>query len=159
MAKYISFVLVFSTIFVWNLTAQDPTAVLPKNVFENLSEKDSLSAKINFYQDKRIEQLFIDRQMLSKGEEVSGFRVQVFSSNVQQTAKSEAFRIKALVEETFPDIGVYESYSSPFWKVRVGDCYTREEAQELLAELKKDFPSLRREMYIVPDKITVGGFR
>lgn len=130
----------------------------PYNVFETLTEKDSVtSAVVNIYQDKRIEQLFLDRQTLSNTGVIAGFRVQVFSSNRQQTAKTEAFRIKALVKERFPEKGVYESYSSPFWKVRVGDFRTREDAQELLTELMSAFPDMKREMYIVADDIVVAG--
>ena len=159
MAKYLSFILIF-TLSVCNMAAQKRTneeTVEQKNVFKNLSETNSESGVVHFHQDKRIEQLFLDRQALGNGEDINGYRVQVFSSNIQQTGKSEAFRIKALVEEKFPKKGVYESYSSPFWKVRVGDCRTREEAQELLTELTKNFPSMRHEIYIVPDKIIVAG--
>jgi len=148
MAKQILFVSIFFLSCVWSVSAQ-------QNVFEVFLRTDSVNAEVNFFQDRRIEQLFLDRQQLSAGEEISGFRVQVFSSNNHQTARSEAFRIKALVEEQFPDRGVYETFNSPFWRVRVGDFRTREEAQELLAELRRTFPAFGREMYVVQDMINV----
>lgn len=168
MAKYISFTVIVSLFCVFSINAQDgvlkhdsiaEVIFEPQNVFEILTEKDSANGVVNIYQDERIEQLFLDRQTLNNGGEISGYRVQVFSSNIQQTAKAEAFRIKALVEEKFPEKGVYETYSSPFWKVRVGDLRTREDAQELLAELMRAFPNIRREMYIVPDKIAIAGLK
>jgi hypothetical protein len=81
--------------------------------------------------------------------------VQVFSSNIQQTARGRAFEIKRLVENAFPDVGVYESFSSPFWRVHVGDFRTREDAEELRVELRRAFPALQREMFITPDIINL----
>ena len=148
MAKCSWFVWIFFLSCVWNAAAQ-------QNVFEIFAQKYSVNAEVNFFQDKRIEQLFLDRQLLNAGGEISGFRVQIFSSNNHGTARSEAFRRKALVEKDFPGIGVYETFTSPFWRVRVGDARTREEAQKLLIELQRAFPALHREMYIVSDNINI----
>ena len=154
MTKYILFISIFLWSCMWNVSAQQTVGTT--NVFEVLTQPNSESgATVIFHQDSRIEQLFIDRQLISTGEEVSGFRVQVFSSNIQQTARSEAFRIKALVEERFPDVGVYESFSAPSWRVRVGDFRTRAEAEELRTELRRAFPELQREMFITPDIINL----
>ena len=166
MKKQISFTACLFLCF-WNASAQGGSAVaaqdsissrnsrpVPYNIFEQLRASDSNTAAVSFHQDKKIEQLFIERQMQNSGA-AGRFRVQVFSSNEQKTAKAEAFRIKDLVQKEFPDLGVYESYSSPFWKVRVGDFYTREEAQVLLNDLMLAFPDIRREMYIVSDEIKV----
>ncbi len=170
MSKYIALITIVLFLCPFNIWAEE-TEVLntndtipegiskPRSIFEILNENDTTQNAVFIHQDKRIEQLFHDRQLLNNGGQINGYRVQVFSSNMQQTAKSEAFRIKALVEEKFPGKGVYESYSSPFWKVRVGDARTRAEAQVLLTELMKAFPNMKMEMYIVPDKINVGGVR
>jgi hypothetical protein len=153
MAKYILLISVFFWSCAWSAATQ---TVRTTNVFEQITAKDSVSgAKINFHQDRRIEQLFLDRQTISAGGEVRGFRVQVFSSNIQQTARREAFRVKELVERNFPDVGVYESFSSPFWRVRVGDFRTREDAEEFRTELRRAFPALQREMFITQDIINL----
>ncbi|MDL2289878.1 SPOR domain-containing protein [Paludibacteraceae bacterium OttesenSCG-928-F17] len=130
----------------------------PKNVFEIIANSDSVhEGVIRVYQDKRIEQLFMDRITLSNTGVASGFRVQVFSSNTQRTAKNEAFRIESLVREKLPNASIYVSYTSPFWKVRVGDFRTTEDAQILRNELMKAFPDMSKEMYIVKDEIIVSG--
>ena len=127
-----------------------------RNVFDIIMTSDSLhEGVVKIYQDKRIEQLFFDRITLSNTGVISGYRVQVFSSNVQRTAKNEAFRIESLVREKFPEASIYVSYTSPFWKVRVGDFRTTEEAQELREELMRTFPDIRKEMYVVKDEIIV----
>ena len=155
MTKYILFATIFFFSGALDVLAQEPpSATNTTNVFEQLAQPDSRSgAEVRFHQDNRIETLFIDRQLVGAGAEIPGWRVQVFSSNVQQTARAEAFRIKALVEARFPDLGVYESFSAPFWRVRVGDFRTREEAEEKRAELRRAFPAIQGEMVSVRDVI------
>jgi len=81
--------------------------------------------------------------------------VQVFSSNVQRTAKNEAFKIEKQIKDQFPDEAVYVNYTSPFWKVRVGDFRTQAEAQRVRAKLKEAFPNLKSEIYIVKEQIII----
>lgn len=132
------------------------TKQIVKNVFDVITSSDSsYGGVVRIHQDKRIEHLFLDRIMLSNTGVVSGFRVQIFSSNIQGTAKNEAFRIESMVLDKFPDASVYVSYTSPFWKVRVGDFRTMEDAQVLRNELMRAFPDIRKEMYVVKDDIIV----
>jgi len=46
-------------------------------------------------------------------------------------------------------------FDSPFWRLRVGNFATREEAEEVMEELKKTFPSFGKEMYIVVDEVKI----
>ena len=86
--------------------------------------------------------------------EIDGYRVQIYSSNQQQTAKTEALdleeRLKDKVSQT-----VYVQYLPPFWKVRLGDFRTYDEAKEYKKEFVQMFPELMGETYIVRDKIQV----
>lgn len=83
-----------------------------------------------------------------------GFRVQVFSSNAID-ARSTASKRAELLREAFPDIETEVLYKAPFWSVRTGNFFNREEARQFLDELKSRFPDLAREMYIVPSKIKI----
>ncbi len=160
--KIVSLAICF-VFFSLSLSAQRDTTVVTNdipvsyNVFEVIQQDDSLQTTIKIYQDKRIENLFLDRQQASKSAVVSGYRVQVFSSNIHQTAKSAAFRVERMVMEKFPHQGIYVTYTSPFWKVRVGDFRTLEEAQAFRDELMGAFPELKREMYVVRDQISLVG--
>lgn len=127
------------------------------NVFKKITTDSTGNATLRIHQDKRIEQLFIDRVLFKNAGSLKGFRVQVFSSNRQQSAKDDAFRIEKLVRDKFPDKGVYLTYQSPSWKVRVGDFRSREEALEFREELMEALPSMRREMIVVGDNITFAG--
>ena len=128
-----------------------------------MATPDSISkATVKLHQDKRIESLVVGRKNLTttsfgthETKTVSGFRVQVFSSNTQRTAKNEAFRKESQIKEEFPDLPVYVNYSSPFWKVRVGDFKTYKEAQEFRSILIDAFPNLRSETYTVKDTVNL----
>jgi hypothetical protein len=86
--------------------------------------------------------------------EVDGFRVQVYSSNQQQTAKGEALDLEEKMKEKI-DQAVYVQYLTPFWKVRIGDFRTYNEAKEYKKQLVTQFPDLMGDTYIVRDKIQV----
>ena len=129
------------------------------NILQALSETDStIPATVKIHQDKRIDQLVANKKhpVNSQDQNMTNcYRVQVFSSNVQRTAKNEAFKIEKEIRETFPTEGVYVNYSSPFWKVRVGDFATQVEARAFRAKLIEAFPTMRSEIYIVREQIIV----
>ena len=87
--------------------------------------------------------------------EVQGYRVQLYSSNRQQTAKVEAFELEKRLTDMKLDYPVYVLYNPPFWKVRVGDFTTSEEASEAREELIKLLPDIVGDIYVVRDKITI----
>ena len=108
------------------------------------------------YQDSAIRLLLEDKSYNRKrGEyQVNGFRVQVYSSNEPQVAKNEALELSELLSSQL-HTGVYVNSEPPFWKVRLGDFLTREEANEFKLQVIKLFPELQGSTYIVPDLVTV----
>ncbi len=84
---------------------------------------------------------------------MQGYRTQVFSGNNQRTSKDEAFKREKEIKALFPDLPTYVTYAAPFWKVRVGDYRSHEEAYHIKLELSKAFPSYGKEMYIVREEI------
>ena len=86
--------------------------------------------------------------------EIEGYRVQIYSSNQQQTAKGEALDLE---EKLQPQViqTIYVQYIPPFWKVRIGDFRTYEEAKEYKKTFVQLFPDLTGDTYIVRDKIKV----
>lgn len=83
----------------------------------------------------------------------SGYRIQVFSDSNPRTAQAEAGRKAATISSRFPDMNTYIKYDSPYWRLRVGDFTTFEDASDALTEMKTAFPAYRREMRIVRDHI------
>lgn len=83
------------------------------------------------------------------------YRVQLFSDNRSTTAKAEADRRAARVREVFTDVDVYVTFTSPFWRLRVGNFRSYEDANKILHELKTAFPDMASEMRIVRDRANV----
>ena len=86
--------------------------------------------------------------------EVDGYRVQVYSSNQQQTAKGEALELETRLKDKINQT-LYVQYLPPFWKVRIGDFRTYDEAKEYKKLFVQQFPDLMGDTYIVRDKILV----
>ena len=86
--------------------------------------------------------------------EIDGFRVQVYSSNQQQTAKVEALDLEDKLKQKINQT-VYVLYLTPFWKVRIGDFRTYDEAKEYKKEFVQLFPEMTGDTYIVRDKVQV----
>ena len=86
--------------------------------------------------------------------EIDGYRVQIYSSNQQQVAKSEALELEAKIKDKINQT-VYVLYMPPFWKVRLGDFRTYEEAKQYKKLFVDQFPSVMGDTYIVRDKIQV----
>lgn len=113
--------------------------------------------RVTIVEDSAITRLMLDKQngIERKQVEMQGYRVQVFSSNNQQTAKTEAFRIQKLVEESQLNVDVYVQYNTPFWKVRLGNFRTIEEAKLFKEEVTRLLPELQGDTYTVRDNIVV----
>ena len=146
----IVFVLFSSTI----LFAQVNEVSATKTIFEALVESDlKTGAKVILKQDSRLDSVFALRKLQASSSTMIGYRVQVFSSNEQITAKTEAYKIEKEMVDAFPNYRVYVSYIAPFWKVRIGDFRTMQEAQVLRNDISKSFPTLRNYTYTVRDQV------
>ena len=112
---------------------------------------------VQIHQDSLITKLLEEKIAGAESEtiEISGFRVQIYSSNSQQTAKAEAFELEKKILEEDLEVEVHVLYTPPFWKVRLGDFRTRDKANLLKAEIIKRFPELQGDTYVVRDQITV----
>lgn len=107
------------------------------------------------YQDSTIAQLLYYKSAgFMHEKEVSGYRVQIFSSNRQQIAKNEAILLEKEIAPQV-DVAIYVTYTPPFWKVRLGDFLTYEEASEFKRIFIQDHPSLIGDTYVVRDQIKV----
>lgn len=108
------------------------------------------------HQDSTITQLMMDKVTgRVRGEQIiDGFRVQIYASNQQQVAKNESLMLQQRIEPLL-DVPVYAISEPPFWKVRIGNFKTREEANTYKDILLNMFPDMVGSTYVVPDKITI----
>lgn len=77
-----------------------------------------------------------------------GFRVQIHSSN----RRNDANDAKAKVMQLYPQYRTYLDFQAPYFKVRIGDFKTREEATELRDKLSTQFSG---GVFVVPAIINV----
>ncbi len=70
----------------------------------------------------------------------SGYRIRIFYDN-KQSARESSANIERRFLARFPDILAYRSYSTPYFKVVVGDYRTKSDAIRDFAAIKRAFPS------------------
>ena len=108
------------------------------------------------HQDSLVRELMINKRLgIQRGvQEMNGYRVQVFSSNQQQSAKNRALLLQQDLSGQLKE-PVYAISEPPFWKVRIGNCLTREEANKYRMTFIAQYPELQGSTYVVPDKVIV----
>ncbi len=89
------------------------------------------------------------------GGRMAGYRVQVFSDNNVRTAKAEAASKQRIISALFPQYQTYVRYTSPYWRLKVGDFRTQQEANDAADELRKAFPAYSKEIRVVRDRISL----
>jgi len=77
-----------------------------------------------------------------------GFRLLVINTN----KRDEAIAAKTKVYTNFPELKAYLVYQSPYFKLKVGNFRTREEAQDYQKSLGYYFP---KGVFVVADTIEV----
>lgn len=96
-----------------------------------------------------------DRQTPASTLKAIGYRVQVFSDNNPRTAKNEARRKQRSIAERFPHYRTYVTYTSPYWRLKVGDFRSQSEAQAAANELRQEFPAYSKEIRVVRDRVNL----
>ena len=112
------------------------------------------SAGVVVHKDPRIDMLV--KKQIDINEEttrdtrrtMSGYRLQVINSN----DRNKVFAAKARIYQNYPELKPYLMYQPPFYKLKVGNFKTKEEAEEYRKELSREFPA---GVYIVRDIIEV----
>lgn len=138
---------IFGTIVIAQETTPLPTSTPTPIVEQTLTIFDMLAEPIEGYgtvsikQDERLVSLLNNHKALNIQNEskIQGWRVQIYnSSGVDSRKEAEDIRRKFL--ERYPDATVYVIYQPPFFKIRVGDFRTREDAYMLYKQIVQDFP-------------------
>lgn len=128
--------------------ADDSTAVARPYILDDMP--DVLVSQDSLMEARLREKIYGGGELV----EIDGYRVQIFSSNRQQTAKEEALNLEKKMSEAL-SVPVYVMYIAPFWKVRIGNSLTYEEANALKTQIINQFSELQGDTYIVRDKIQV----
>lgn len=144
---------------VWPVMAQDADSIPAR-----LPLFEEIEPEVEVHQSESVNQLLLSRTMgvERKYEAVkNGFRIQIYSSNDQRVAARESSDIAEKVRNLNLGLDVYRTYNAPFWRVRVGNFRTQDEANEVMDELKdvlqKQLPELLETggIYTVHDEEVV----
>ena len=141
--------IIFALLVSLSVWADDSIAEVSRlNIMESMP-------RVEVIQDASVAAM-LEATMSGKEEwvEIDGYRVQIYSSNRQQTAKAEALELETKLKDKVSKT-VYVQYLPPFWKVRLGDFRAYEEAKEYKKEFVQQFPEMIGDTYIVRDKIKV----
>ena len=83
-----------------------------------------------------IDEIIAKKKKFNKSlNEVKGYKIQLFYGNEKNSHK-----IKEEFKALFPDISTKIIFSSPQWKVQIGNYRTRLEADRNLVEIKNEYP-------------------
>ena len=99
---------------------------------------------VKVFKDARIDSLIAHRYSLKsvKGGTAKfssqGYRIQIFSG----ASRRDAYNIQARFQTEYPGIRTYISYTTPDFKVHVGDFRTRLEAEKQVQDMKYRYQRL-----------------
>lgn len=132
-------------------------------IFDDLAKHEAGKGVVTIHQSEAIRNLVgackFGKDVETTDDEtflkIQGFRTQVFSGNNQRKSKDEAFNKEKEIKELFPELPTYVTYTAPFWKLRVGDFRSHEEAYQALRQLMVAFPAYAKEMYIVKEEVKI----
>lgn len=164
--KYLLFIFALATSFPLSMKAQENDSIPAEpayTIFDNLEKTKAGEGIVTIHQSEAIRKLVgackFGKDVETTDDEtflkIQGFRTQVFSGNNQRESKDEAFSKEKEIKELFPDLPTYVTYTAPFWKLRVGDFRSHEEAYHVLRQLMAAFPSYAKEMYIIREEVKI----
>lgn len=99
---------------------------------------------------EQLDSLLIERKIYYNQHPSTGYRVLVFSQSGNNSS-SAAYQAKDNFSFLYPDIPVYLSYESPYYKLKAGNFRTRLEASSFLFQIRLDFP----HAFVVKDVLDI----
>jgi len=138
---------VLAILFPLSLTAQRDLGV---EDLMNDGRPRYLAEHLIIIQDPAIDTL-VSRHILMNASKdgVDGWRIQIYRGG-HRTANEDSNKVRARFMEEYPDIPTYRTFDRPNWfKVKVGDFRTREEAARVFFEIVGKYP----DAYLIRDVI------
>jgi hypothetical protein len=141
----------FSTGYAQNVNPTDTTQrqATHYNIYTNLAEPGANGAAVKIDQPAFLKQAVA--LLASKNERtftLNGYRLRIFSDN-KQNSRQESEALVLQLATKYSNVKAYRSYSSPYFRVSIGDFRTLNEAKAFLEVIKYDHP----KAYPVKEKI------
>ncbi|MBK8806262.1 MAG: SPOR domain-containing protein [Bacteroidales bacterium] len=104
---------------------------------------------ISINQDTRVQYLLNKHIKINEGSQtIKGWRIQIYNSSGKES-KEQAKKVREKFLAKYPDVSAYLIYQPPYFKIRIGDFRTKQEAFYLYKDISSMFPVL----YYVSDEI------
>lgn len=120
------------------LGAQEPvvdSTLLGKDIFSVLPQG------VEVHQSQAIAGAMANHRNSNASRTMVVYRVRIFNDN-KQTARALSEEMEKAFTSAFPDIPAYRTYSSPYFRITVGDFRTRSEAMALMEKLKGTYSNM-----------------
>jgi hypothetical protein len=137
--------------------------IAQSSIFDELTVPERGKGTVTIHQSASIRSLVgkqpVDVKIETEGDKsflvMPGYRIQVFSGNIQRTSMNEALDKKKQIENLFSNVSAYVNYTAPFWRLRVGDYLTIEEAYSMMSKLVEAFPAFKKEIQIMKEEVRI----
>ena len=154
----------FFSVFCLSVTAQNQRQ--RKEILTELNAVSPGKGRVVVYEDESVKDVLgrsmaPPRTIYSSGDgsvsyvKMRGFKINAFSGNNQRTSKNEAYYKQGLINTSFPSQETTVTFESPFWRLRIGNFKSREDAESVLSDMRRTFPAFGKEMYIVVDEVRI----
>lgn len=122
------------------------------SIFDYLSTSQDGYGEVSIIQDYRLRELVDAHKKLNlqNDSKIQGWRVQIYNSSGVNSRKDAESARKSFLEK-HPDVPIYVIYQPPFFKIRVGDYRTREDAYMFYKQIITEYPV----SYLVSDVISL----
>ena len=118
----------------------DTVSTLPLEDYSNVSVTNDITKPLNTVLDS-IDVIRKDKQF------VEGFTIQVYSGTNSEEARLARGKVISVLPESSPSL----KFEEPNFKVKVGQYYSKIEAQKPYSQLRKKFPGA----LIIPERIYI----
>lgn len=125
-------------------------AVVSYNIYEDLAKPGAGGATVTLNQPSFLKQAMQLQIVRHEGAfSMEGYRIRLFSDNKQNSRQVSESMVNELSQK-YPNVKAYRSYSSPYFRVSIGDFRTLNEARAFLEIIKIEYP----KAYPVKEKIS-----
>ena len=133
------------------------------SIFDELSLREPGKGTVTIHQSDAIRTLVGQRSFMDKIEIIGdksyivmpGYRILVFSGNDQRKSKAEAEEKQSQIKSRFSELSTQIDFTAPFWRLRVGDFLSYEEAFSTMNKLVAAFPAFKKEIQIQKEEVRI----
>jgi hypothetical protein len=110
------------------------------DIFKTIAEPGRTNSTVTIKQSSHITNTVNNYIANASKKRLTGFRVRIFFDN-KQDAREVSLNLENSFRELYPGVGVYRTYTNPYFKVTVGDFRNRSDAMKLFKEIERIYPS------------------